>query len=65
MGELTLRRETLFQQGLEQHRDIAGDHEVWPGRRLVDTTAEERMRTAAEWAERTQRSRLADMGIAP
>ncbi|MFB9733919.1 VlmB-like protein [Streptomyces thermocoprophilus] len=65
VGELTLRRETLFQQGLEQHRDIAGDHEVWPGRRLVDTTAEERMRTAAEWAERTQRSRLADMGIAP
>ncbi|MFE2263660.1 ferritin family protein [Streptomyces griseosporeus] len=63
--DLTLRRETLFQQGLEQHRDIAGDYEVWPGRRLVDTTAEERMRTAAEWAERTRRTRLADMGLTP
>ncbi|WP_051812677.1 VlmB-like protein [Streptomyces sp. NRRL S-340] len=63
--ELTLRRERLYQQGLEQHRDIAGDYEVWPGRRLADTTAEERMATAAEWAENTQRARLADMGLAP
>lgn len=63
--DLTFRREQLYQQGLEQHRDLAGDYEVWPGRRLVDTTAEERMRTAAEWAHTTQRARLADMGLAP
>jgi hypothetical protein len=63
--ELTLRREQLYQQGLEEHRSIAGDYQVWPGRRLADTTAEERMRTAAEWAQNTQRARLADMGLAP
>ncbi|MER7001068.1 VlmB-like protein [Streptomyces sp. NPDC000410] len=63
--ELTYRREQLYQQGLEQHRDLAGDYELWPGRRLVDTTAEERMLAAAEWARTTQESRLADMGLAP
>lgn len=62
---LTFRREQLYQQGLEQHRDLLGDYEVWPGRRLVDTTPEERMLTAAEWAGATQRARLADMGLAP
>lgn len=63
--QLTFRREQLYQQGLEEHRDLAGDYEVWPGRRLVDTTPEERMLTAAEWAQATQRARLADMGLAP
>ncbi|WP_369250818.1 VlmB-like protein [Streptomyces sp. R41] len=61
--ELTFRREQLYQRGLEQHRHIAGDYELWPGRRLVDTTAEERMLAAAEWACATQESRLADMGL--
>ncbi|MFJ2257764.1 VlmB-like protein [Streptomyces sp. NPDC087844] len=61
--ELTLRREQLYQQGMEQHRDLAGDYELWPGRRLVDTTAEERMLAAAEWASATQEARLADMGL--
>ncbi|KUL25759.1 hypothetical protein [Streptomyces regalis] len=63
--ELTFRREQLYQQGLDQHRDLAGDYELWPGRRLVDTTAEERMLTAAEWAHATQAARLADMGLTP
>ncbi|MFF4836299.1 VlmB-like protein [Streptomyces sp. NPDC001315] len=62
--ELTFRREQLYQQGLEQHRDLAGDYEVWPGRRLADTTAEERMLTAAAWARTTQQARLAEMGLA-
>ncbi|MGW7245793.1 ferritin family protein [Streptomyces decoyicus] len=61
--EMTYRREELFQQGMEQHRALVGDYEAWPGRRLVDTTAEERMRTALEWARRTQESRLAYMGL--
>lgn len=60
---MTYRREELFQQGLEQHRALVGDYEAWPGRRLVDTTAEERMRTALEWSRRTQESRLAYMGL--
>ncbi|MEU9214751.1 VlmB-like protein [Streptomyces sp. NPDC048415] len=63
--ELTFRRERLYQAGLERHGDIAGDYELWPGRRLVDTTAEERMLAAAEWACTTQESRLADMGLTP
>ncbi|MCX4903567.1 VlmB-like protein [Streptomyces sp. NBC_00878] len=63
--QLTFRRELLYQQGLEQHRDLAGDYELWPGRRLVDTTPEERMLTAAEWARTTQQARLADMGLTP
>ncbi|MEW2434803.1 VlmB-like protein [Streptomyces caniferus] len=61
--EMTYRREELFQQGLEQHRALVGDYEVWPGRRLVDTTAEERMRTALDWARRTQETRLVYMGL--
>ncbi|MFJ5271737.1 VlmB-like protein [Streptomyces sp. NPDC088358] len=63
--QLTSRREHLYQQGLEQHRDLAGDYELWPGRRLVDTTPEERMLAAAEWARATQDARLADMGLTP
>ncbi|MCD0484725.1 VlmB-like protein [Streptacidiphilus sp. ASG 303] len=62
-AELVHRREVLFQQGLEEHGALAGDYEVWPGRRLVDTTAEERERTAHEWAGRMQRARLAYMGL--
>ncbi len=63
VAELTHRRELLYQQGMEQYGDLVGDYELWPGRRLLDTTAEERMATAAEWARRTQRSRLAYMGL--
>ncbi|WP_405884309.1 VlmB-like protein [Streptomyces sp. NBC_01384] len=63
--QMTFRREQLYQQGLDQHRDIAGDYELWPGRRLVDTTPEERMLAAAEWARVTQEARLADMGMTP
>jgi hypothetical protein len=61
--QMTFRREQLYQQGLDQHRDLVGDYEVWPGRRLVDTTAEERMLTAAEWSRVTQEARLTDMGL--
>jgi hypothetical protein len=61
--QMTFRREQLYQQGLDQHRDLAGDYELWPGRRLVDTTAEERMLAAAEWSRVTQEARLTDMGL--
>ncbi|GGO90672.1 VlmB-like protein [Wenjunlia tyrosinilytica] len=61
--DMMLRREGLFQQGLEEHADIAGDYEIWPGRRLVDTTVDERVATAHEWADRMQRQRLAYMGL--
>ena len=61
--DMVLNREKLFQQGSEQHGELLGDYEVWPGRRLVDTTIEERMSTGQEWAQRMQRSRLAHMGL--
>jgi hypothetical protein len=62
--EQIYRREVLFQEGMLQHADVIGDYEIWPGRRLVDTTAEERMRTAFEWSQTMQRSRLEYMGLA-
>ncbi|MFJ1794409.1 VlmB-like protein [Kitasatospora griseola] len=61
--DMLQRRESLFQQGIEEHGKLLGDYEVWPGRRLVDTTAEERMATGQAWADRMQRARLAYMGL--
>lgn len=57
------RREVLFQQGLEQHADIVGDYEVWPGRRLVDTTPDERQAMADRWSQEMRESRLAYIGL--
>ncbi|MFJ9721164.1 VlmB-like protein [Streptomyces sp. NPDC101209] len=61
--EQLMRREELFQQGVEEHRDLLGDYEIWPGRRLADTGAQERLETGHAWAERMQRTRLAYMGL--
>ncbi|HKP92216.1 MAG TPA: hypothetical protein VJT75_19765 [Thermoleophilaceae bacterium] len=63
VAETIFRREVLFQQGLEQHADAVGDYEVWDGRRLVDTTAEERLETVLRWSSETQDSRLEYMGL--
>jgi hypothetical protein len=57
------RRELLFQRGLEQHADIVGDYEVWPGRRLVDTTPVERQAMADQWSREMRQSRLAYLGL--
>lgn len=57
------RREMLYQEGLDRHKDVVGDYELWEGRRLVDTTPEERMRTAMEWSRQMQAVRLAYMGL--
>jgi hypothetical protein len=61
--EMVNRREELFQQGLEQHADIVGDYEIWPGRRLVDTTPAERQRTADGWSTEMKEIRLRYMGL--
>jgi hypothetical protein len=61
--EVVHRREVLFQQGLERHADLVGDYEVWPGRRLVDTTPEERQAMAEEWSREMRESRLAYIGL--
>ncbi|KUO09847.1 VlmB-like protein [Streptomyces sp. DSM 15324] len=57
------RREELFQAGIEQIADVIGDHEIWPGRRLLDSTPDERIATALQWSAETQTTRLAYMGM--
>lgn len=56
-------REELFQAGLAEHRDVVGDYEIWPGRRLVDTTPEERQQAADDWSEQMKHKRLTYMGL--
>jgi hypothetical protein len=62
-SDLVYRREQLFQEGLREHAGVVGDYEVWPGRRLVDTTAQERLEKALEWSHRMQEQRLVYMGL--
>ncbi|MDX3311262.1 VlmB-like protein [Streptomyces sp. NPDC054884] len=57
------RREELFQAGIGQIADVIGDHEIWPGRRLLDSTPDERITKALEWAAEIQTTRLAYMGM--
>ncbi|HET8683461.1 MAG TPA: VlmB-like protein [Micromonosporaceae bacterium] len=57
------RRELLFQEGLKQHVDAVGDYEIWPGRRLADTTPEERQEAADQWSAQMRESRLSYMGL--
>jgi hypothetical protein len=61
--DLVNRREELFQLGLERHADVVGDYEIWPGRRLVDTTPAERQRTADGWSNELKEIRLKYMGL--
>lgn len=61
--ELIYRREQLFQEGIEAQRKLIGDYELLRGRRLVDTTAEDRVEIANQWSEEMQNSRLAYMGL--
>lgn len=61
--ELVARREVLFQRGLEQQADVVGDYEIWPGRRLVDTTPQERTATADKWSQEMKASRLTYIGL--
>ncbi|GGP76022.1 VlmB-like protein [Streptomyces abikoensis] len=58
-----MEREHLFQEGMHQHADLIGDYEVWPGRRLLDTTAEERYTTAEQWTDKMAAARLVYMGL--
>lgn len=61
--ELIMQRETLFQEGIEQLGDLIGDEELVEGRRLVDTTVEERLTMALEWSQEVQDARLRYMGL--
>lgn len=62
--DVIVKRELYFQEGLEQQAEIVGDYEVWPGRRLIDTTPEERLIAANTWSMEMQNSRLQYMGLA-
>jgi len=61
--DMILRREQLFQAGLQQMAHVIGDYELAPGQRLIDSTAEERLMMAATWSLEMQDSRLAAMGL--
>ncbi len=58
-----MAREELFQQGMAQHAELIGDYEVWPGRRLLDTTPDERYETAELWTDQMAEARMAYMGL--
>jgi 1,2-phenylacetyl-CoA epoxidase catalytic subunit len=61
--DMILRREKLFQEGMQQLRHIVGDYELVPGKRLIDSTPEERLMMAATWSMEMQDSRLSSMGL--
>lgn len=62
--DMLQRRERLFQEGMAQHPDVVGDYEIWPGRRLIDTTADERQETAHQWSTEMKAARLRSMDLA-
>jgi hypothetical protein len=61
--EMLYRREVLYQEGMREQADLVGDYEIWPGRRLVDTTPEERLETAQRWTAEMKAQRLKYMGL--
>lgn len=61
--EIVLGRETMYQEGIQLIPDVIGDYELTPGRRLLDTTPQERVEIALEWSEEVQKTRLEYMGL--
>jgi hypothetical protein len=61
--DMILRRESLFQDGMRQLAHVVGDYELEPGKRLIDSTPEQRLMMAATWSMQMQESRLAYMGL--
>lgn len=61
--QMVYDREVRFQEGLALHGDIVGDYEIWPGRRLIDTTPKERQDTADQWSDEMKAKRLVYMGL--
>jgi len=62
-AEVIVKRELYFQEGLEQQADAVGDYEIWEGKRLIDSTPEERLGAANNWSMEMQNSRLRYMGL--
>ncbi|MEU3454595.1 acyl-CoA dehydrogenase family protein [Micromonospora sp. NPDC006766] len=57
------RWENWFQEGIAPHRAMIGDYQIWDGRRLVDTSPEERIQKAVEVTSIVHSTRLTDMGL--
>lgn len=60
----TLQREELFQEGMQEYATMLAGYEVFPGRLLLETTAEERYDIAERWSDEMTAARLAYMGLA-
>jgi len=61
--DVIVRREVWFQEGLQQYADLVGDYEIWDGKRLIDTTPQDRLEAAQRWSMEMQNSRLQYMGL--
>lgn len=61
--EMVYRRELIFQEGLREQAGVVGDYEIWPGRRLLDTSPEERLEAAQRWSAEMKSKRLKYMGL--
>lgn len=61
--EFVMHRERLFQEGMQEHRDLLADYELFPGHRLLDTTPEQRWDLAARWNDDLTAARLRYMGL--
>jgi len=58
-----LRRENLFQEGMQEHVDLLDGYEVFPGRKLLDTTPMERYDIAERWTDEMSEARLRYMDL--
>lgn len=61
--DVVLRREELFQLGLQELSDHLAGYEIWPGRLLLDTDPQERLEAALAWSAEMQQDRLHYMGL--
>jgi hypothetical protein len=59
-----LRRENLFQEGMQEHADLLDGYEVFPGRTLLDTAPLERYDIAEQWTDEMSEARLRYMDLA-
>jgi hypothetical protein len=58
-----MRRENLFQDGMREHADLLDGYEVFPGRKLLETTAAERHDIAERWTDEMAEARLRYMDL--
>jgi len=61
--EMVWNRELRFQEGMLEQADVVGDYEIWPGKRLIDTTPDERQAAGERWSDEMKRKRLKYMGL--